>query len=354
MIRPLLVLVSFFTLFISSAQNKDSITKITYSAYAEMYGGIDFFNSSVKERPPFVCNHRRNNDLSINLMLVKMDINKKRLRSSLALMTGDYATFNLAHEPAWAKLINESTFGFKLSSKNDIWFDVGVFPSHIGFESSISKNCWTLTRSILAENSPYYESGAKLTYVSFNRKWQTTFLLLNGWQRISLPTKEFYPSFGFQLNFKRNNRFNLNYSNFIGKMKNTFGSSIRTYHNVYLQYEPNSNNGLTIGFDVGTDQDSSLHNAIWYSPVMIYRYSLNDLFSLAIRGEYYRDPKQVMVKMNSPNDFSLLGYSLNMDFQINKYLAFRIEGKIYHSKDKLFYSIHNENFFITTNMTISL
>ena len=63
----------------------------------------------------------------------------------------------------------------------------GIFTSHIGFESAVSKDCWTLTRSILADNSPYYESGARLTYTSNNNKWLISALALNGWQRIQRP-----------------------------------------------------------------------------------------------------------------------------------------------------------------------
>jgi hypothetical protein len=39
-------------------------------------------------------------------------------------------------------------------------------PSHIGFESAIGKDCATLTRSILADNSPYYEAGVKIDITS--------------------------------------------------------------------------------------------------------------------------------------------------------------------------------------------
>ena len=79
-------------------------------------------------------------------------------------MTGNYARYNLSGEPDWAKYIYEANVGFRLSKKQNIWIDAGIMPSHIGFESAISADCWTLTRNILAENSPYYESGVKLGY----------------------------------------------------------------------------------------------------------------------------------------------------------------------------------------------
>jgi hypothetical protein len=76
------------------------------------------------------------------------------------------------------------------------------FASHIGFESAIGKDCWNLTRSILADNSPYYESGAKLSYTSKNEKWFISGLILNGWQRIQRVEGNNLPAFGHQLTFK--------------------------------------------------------------------------------------------------------------------------------------------------------
>jgi hypothetical protein len=65
----------------------------------------------------------------------------------------------------------------KLSKKQNLWLDAGIMPSHIGFESAVSADCWTLTRSLLAENSPYYETGIKLGYVSKDEKLYISALL---------------------------------------------------------------------------------------------------------------------------------------------------------------------------------
>jgi hypothetical protein len=48
--------------------------------------------------------------------------------------------------------------------KKTLWLDAGIFGSHMGFESALSIDNPTLTKSFVAENSPYYWSGAKLTY----------------------------------------------------------------------------------------------------------------------------------------------------------------------------------------------
>jgi hypothetical protein len=75
-------------------------------------------------------------------------------------------------------------------------------PSHIGFESAISKDCFTLTRSILADNSPYFESGAKISYSSDNGKWFVSGLVLNGWQRIQRVNGNSTVAFGHQLTYR--------------------------------------------------------------------------------------------------------------------------------------------------------
>ena len=114
-------------------------------------------------------------------------------------MTGTYANSNLAAEPGVLKNIFEANAGVKISKKKKLWIDAGIFESHIGFESAIGKNCWNLTRSISADNSPYYESGIKLSYTSDNEKWFLSGLILNGWQRIQRVNGNNTPAFGHQL-----------------------------------------------------------------------------------------------------------------------------------------------------------
>ena len=81
-------------------------------------------------------------------------------------MLGNYAQYNLSAETNWAQFIYNANIGIKLSKKNNLWLDAGLMPSHIGAESAISDDCWSLTRSLSAENSPYYETGIKLNYTS--------------------------------------------------------------------------------------------------------------------------------------------------------------------------------------------
>ncbi|GAB4125683.1 MAG: hypothetical protein OHK0045_10190 [Raineya sp.] len=104
----------------------------------------------------------------MNLGIIETTLNSENIRGHIALMIGTYSQYNLADEQELIRNIYEGNAGFKPFKKYNFGIDAGIFSSHIGFESAISKNCWTLTRSLLADNTPYYEAGIKATYTSLS------------------------------------------------------------------------------------------------------------------------------------------------------------------------------------------
>ena len=51
-------------------------------------------------------------------------------------------------------------------------------------ETALGYDCINLTRSIQADNSPYYERGLRLSYETKNKNWYIALMTLNGWQKI--------------------------------------------------------------------------------------------------------------------------------------------------------------------------
>lgn len=331
----------------------DSLKKISFSAYGELYYSYDFSNPQNHEKANFLYNHKRHNELNANLILVKANYLDKNYRANLGLMAGNYAQYNLSAEPTWAQFIYEANLGVKISKNQSIWLDAGIMPSHIGFESAISADCWTLTRSLLAENSPYYEAGVKLSYTSKNEQLSIAALYLNGWQRIRKPAYTQNPSFGTQIAYKPSTKITLNYSTFIGTDKPDSIHSIRHFHDFYIQYEPTNKFGIIAGFDIGMDKFNATDYGTWYSPVIIVRQQISANLKIAFRGEYYHDPKQIIVSTGTTNGFQIWGLSSNLDFDMNENIKFRLEGKLFHSKDSLFANSNN-NYSLTTNMSIKL
>jgi hypothetical protein len=333
--RQLFVCYFFMSCLFSNAQT-DSLKKWSFSGYGEFYYSYNSLEPQNHEKASFLYNHKRHNEVNANLLVAKAQYTDKNIRGNLALMAGNYAQYNLSTEPNWAQLVYEANIGVKISKKDNLWLDVGIMPSHIGFESAMGADCWTLTRSLLAENSPYYEAGVKLNYTSKSNKWYVAALALNGWQKIQRPDSIQKPSFGTQVLYKPNDKLVLNYSNFIGSDRPDSWNALRHFHNFYMQYTPTQKWGITAGFDVGSDKYNKQDYGIWYSPVLIIRRNINEKWKAAIRTEYYNDKKQIIISTATENGFQTFGLSTNFDYTINSNALFRFETKYYDSKDVIF------------------
>lgn len=332
---------------------------LTISGYAEAYYQYDANRALDNKRPGFVYSHNRNNEVSLNLAYIKANYSTEKIRANIAVAVGSYMNANYAAEPDVLKNIYEGNLGVKISKKYDLWIDAGIFSSHLGFESAVGKDNWTLTRSMFADNSPYFETGAKISYTSPSGKWFASGLILNGWQRIQRVDGNSTPAFGHQLTYKPNAKLTLNSGSFIGNDKADSIRQMRYFHNLYAIYQVNEKFGITAGFDIGAEQKakgSSDYNT-WYTPVLIAKYNATDKFSLTLRGEYYQDKAGVIISTGTANGFKTFGYSLNADYAILPNLIWRTEIKNMNSKDAIFIkrnqSLTSNSFSVTTALAVS-
>jgi hypothetical protein len=340
---------------------KDSIkteNHLTITGYAEVYYGFDFNRPASNNRPGFIYSHNRHNEVNLNLGFIKANYDNGSVRANLALMAGTYANANLAAEPGVLKNVFEANAGVKLLKSSNLWFDAGIFASHIGFESAISKDSWVLTRNISSENTPYYESGAKLTYTTVDGKLTLAGLYLNGWQRISRQDGNSKPAGGLQIYYKPTDKITLNYSNYLGTEGADSVNVKRFYNNFYGIFQLTNTFGITAGFDYGVQQQAKGSNDYYniISPVAIARYQFAGKWAVAGRVEYYKDKNGVLIATGTPNGFKTTGYSLNLDYAPMANALFRIEGKIYDSKDNIFVRLGtpvNTNSVLTASIALS-
>ncbi len=312
--------------------------KIKVSGYLETYYLYDYNKPVDNNRPGFVYSHNRHNEVNLNLGFIKGAYDNGTVRANLAVMAGTYSNANLAAEPGVLKNIFEANAGLKLSKAANLWVDAGIFASHIGFESAISKDCWVLTRNIVSDNTPYYESGAKITYGTDDNKFTVALLYLNGWQRINRQMGNSQPVGGLQLSFKPSDKVTLNYSNYLGTEGEDALRVRRFHNNFYGIFQLTSQFGLTAGFDYGTQQiakGSKETNKV-IAPVMIAQYKFNPKWALAGRIEYYEDENGVFIATGTPEGFKTTGYSMNIDYWPVSNAVLRLEGKVFDSKDKIF------------------
>lgn len=353
------IFITFVTLHSSSfAQNETTPSPFSINGYVEAYYTYDFNKPEDNTRPAFIYSHNRHNEVNLNLGFIRGSYNTDNIRANLALMTGTYPNANLAAEPGVLKNIYEANAGVKLSSSKNLWIDAGIFSSHIGFESAVGKDCWNLTRSILADNTPYYEAGAKISYTTDDGKWFLSGLLLNGWQRIQRVDGNSLPSFGSQFTFKPNDKVTLNSSSFIGTDKPDSARQMRYFHNFYGIFQLSNKIGLIVGIDYGTEEkgsDTSGTNS-WMSPVVIAKFAINDNVSIGVRAEYYEDKGGVIIATGTPNGFRTTGVSANFDYSFLPNAVWRVEIRNLNSKDSIFQKVNDvskTNTFVSSALAVS-
>lgn len=345
-------------IFSQEASKWDAPPKIELSGFLDVYYAFDFNNHKLSQMQPFLFSHNRHNEFNLNLGLLKLGLNHDRYRASLAVHIGTYALDNYVLEEGLMKAIYEAYAGLALDKEGNWWLDAGVLPSHIGFESAISMDNWTLTRSILAESSPYFSTGVMLSYAP-ESPWYFSFVIMNGWQRIQRVEGNSLPSFGTQLKYSPTDDLSLNWSTFVGS---EFPDSIRRmryFNNVFAKFRVSDKLSCVAGFDIGLQQKakSSSDYDSWIAPVIIFNYVINDYWSTAVRYEYYQDEFGATVPVFTENGFQTHGYSLNFDYRPNDKIAVRLEGRNFNSMDEIFAQSNgfsSNSFYLISSIAVKL
>lgn len=328
----LLLPVYFLLLPFCMVAQTDSVKHpLSVTVYMELYYARNLTQKNAQQQPAFLYSFNRLKEVNLNLAYIKAAYETSNTRGAVAFAAGTYMNANLAAEPATLQHIFEANAGIKISKRKNIWLDAGILPSHIGFETAVGKDCHTLTRSILAENSPYFETGARLTWTTADEKIVVALLALNGWQRITRIGGNNTPAWGHQFIFKPNGKMLLNSSSFIGNDKPDSSRQMRYFHNFYLQWQPADKTSVTAGFDIGAQQ-SQKHSKkfnCWYAPVLLIKYTPSSRYSFTARAEYYADKKEVIITGASANGFALFSCSLNFDYHISRQALIRAEGRLF-------------------------
>ena len=333
---------------------------LTFYGFADAYYGYDFTHGNTQERPGFLYSHDRHNEFTINNALIGMRYQDENVRGAIGLHAGSYVTANYAAEDQVFKHIYEAYAGFRPFQK--AWLDVGIFGSHIGFESAISKDNWTLTRSLMAENSPYYQAGARLTY-EVSPKLTLAGLVLNGWQNIRENNQA--KALGTQIQWKPSDKVLLNSSTFYGQEQPRDTTARRRYfHNFYVSYAATDRLSLALVFDVGKQQahrpagTTGEQYDTWHTGAAFVRYKLADKWTTALRGEYYKAERGIIINsyapaVGDPNAF-IRGGSLGLDYAPSGNVLVRLEGRVLNAADKVFIEAGGNTRDTYSNLTSSI
>ncbi len=272
-------------------------------------------------------------------------------RYGLAIQTGSYVQANYIAEPKELQYVYLAYAGIPIIK--DLWFDVGIFESHIGGESAISIKNLNYTRSLIAENSPYYESGARLKY-KFNEKILIGLYALNGWQKIKDNNKD--KAFGLELVYNLNDSWKIAYTGFAGNEAPDYEKrQTRYFSNFHLNGKINQKIFIYLAYDLGfqkklepswterleqldtipstTPKDSFYR---WQGFSVQIAYQFHPFWRVALRGEGYFDKNQVIVQTSTRDGYQIWGGSINLDYMPHSFVKIRLEFKHFSSMNPIY------------------
>jgi hypothetical protein len=307
-------------------------------AYGELYYAWDDLRSPSHERPSFLYNHTRSEEFALNIGFLRAKIADSLWRASAGVMLGSYAQRNLAGEPSGLRSIYEALIGVRLGLVRNAWLEAGVFSSHIGYETIIGSDNPTLTRSLIAENSPYYESGLRLTWNSKSKRWNYFLGLLNGWQRMYQLDGLYPPALGWQIKYDPSARWSFNYSGYLGDTDADTDLAMRVFHDVYAVYTAPKGLRCVVSVDYGQQAEDRVIGAQrqWIGATGMVSLPVGKRWKLNGRLERYVDDSELLAVNPFEASFDVAGYSLGADYAINSLLLFRVEAKRFDSPDYVF------------------
>ena len=332
MIRPFRFLATIAVALPAAAQTPQPIVRV--GGFADAYYVWDLGRPALRDRA-FTTQAVRHDEFNINLAHIEATLSGERVRGRLALQAGTAVQANYAGEPAigansgpsLSRSIQEAVVGVRV--RPGVWVDGGVFFSHIGQESWISRDNPTYTRSFTAEYTPYYSSGVKVTWAA-SPKITAQLHLLNGWQNISENNER--KAVGARIDWTPRTGVFVGWAGFRGD-EQPEGSArrIRDFHQLVARLEPRSDLTLWLTADRGWERPETGPTATWGSLTAIAERRLSPTLSLAARVERYVDRDGVLIPVPDPEGFAVTSASLGLNLRLPEGVQWRTEARGYWS-----------------------
>jgi len=305
----------------------DTAVRAIVGAFVDGYFAYDFNRPGTLDRQ-FTTQPARHGEFNVNLAYLEVKAEGPRLRGRVAAQFGTSVQSNYAGEPtrgaisgpAVSRFIQEAVAGYQVARK--LWIDGGVFFSNMGMESWISRDNPTYTRSLVADYSPYYSAGVKLTYQA-STQLSVRVDLVNGWQNVSETNTD--KGVGARVDYAVAPGSTVSYYNFVG---NEIGGLLRTFNGVGATVAVTPAVRLLAQVDVGSQQRGAGGgggSAVWYGCTAVARARVTPAVALSARAERYDDPDNVIVGTDGRGGFRVTGGSLGVDVQPVSRVLWRTE-----------------------------
>ena len=333
MSRFILVIASILTLspFISKAQSKDSSgSQFKLTAYLDAYYARYSDSVGVGNFQKFAAESPKHNELGLNIAQITASYTATKVRATITLHYGDLVTS--AWSPVY-NMIQEANMGIQLHPK--LWLDAGFFKTHVGTEALLPKDNIATSISIITLYEPWFQSGAKLSYIP-NDKYVFCLHILNGYN--TFVDNNSKKSVGITVFYAPNDKFNVGYYNLIGdempdSLKNPH---VRFLNNLVFNYQFTPKLKGLAGFDFISQQNSQLKDptktASIYSAILTLKYQMHKKLSVYGRFEMMSDADGFLAgtitdATGAITGYKLTGYTAGLEAKITETSYFRLEGR---------------------------
>jgi len=372
-IPVIIVLLWIFAGHVQGQINVDSVMKVDSSLKAALKkrnltleGYVDVYYSYAASHPaggtrPYVVNYSRDNEINLDLAYLSLKYTSDRIRAAFTPGFGTYMNANYADERQTLENILEAYVGIRLFKDKNIWLDGGVFSSPYTNETVYSFDQLTYTRSLGAENTPYYLTGAKLT-VPLGPLWTIYLYLLNGWQVIQSQHDPL--DGGSQLEYKPNDKWDVNWNTYIGNESSTTNPNYkrRFFLDGYITYTSSAKWAFTADAYSGWQQqveEGLTKTRNWWNVNFCARYTFAPNNSISARVEHYDDPYEILEKaVTNATSFKLSSASLGYNLSVTDDAMIRVEARYFKSPSGI-YPLRNQtdadqDLWLTVGLTARL
>lgn len=348
------------------AQSFTDSVRVAFGAFVDAYYAYDFgepptFDRSFATGALFTTQPARHNEFNVNLAYVEALIEGPRVRGRLALHAGTSVQSNYAGEPSTGAIsgptltrhLQEAYAGIRVTPT--LWIDGGIFFSHMGLESWISKDNLTYTRSLVSEYSPYFSTGVRAI-------WQPTPALAarvditNGWGNVSESNED--KGLGLRLDLTTAPNVTFSYFAFLNSED---GGRRRLFNGIGAQLRPSERTSLLAQFDYGTieQENEALDNSSWYGLTIVGRAQLSPRVGIAARFERFDDEDQVNIATGLLQPFRANGFSLGLEVTPAPRVMWRTEIRAFFADDRIFHEadrpgvLSDQNVLAVTSLSVA-
>ena len=300
---------------------------VTFSGAVSTYYSMSINNPPSQEQK-FTTQPRRDRTIAVDLAVLTATWQTSHVRIRTAFQAGTWTEANYVGDDYGWRYIREVSAAFTIDSTWSL--DAGISPSNIGHESSINAENMLLSRSLIADFTPYYLASAGATFHPSDDVLAALYVS-NGWQKIVDNNRSLSLGSKFEYSFAPDSK--ISWNTYWGNDEDDDSTARhRIHNNFWFDHQLTDRLRMVLMADLGLlgRRSGEGMDAAAYGGIKL-GYRLSRLFRIGGRVEYMHDPHNVLVVIANP--FETFAGSLGLDvFPVDDIMV-RFEGRGFVSSE---------------------